>query len=499
MRVSEEHAAAVEVNRPGEAAVPERTPFLHRRGWLVRRALLAADLFGLMAAFLVAELALPGAPHDRIHPAVEVGLFALSLPFFVVTAKLQGLYDHDEERTDHTTADDLVGVFYLVTTGTWLFFATVYLFNLASPSVERLLLFWAVSIALVAIFRAGARALCRRSVSYVQNTIIVGAGEIGVLLDRKIRQHPEYGLRVVGFVDDFGGRREDPEGVDLLGGPEDLESFVHLLDVERVIFAFSRQPDWSVLDVARHLRHLDVQIDVVPRLFDLIGPNAEIHSLEALPLVGLPPATPSRSSLWLKRAVDIVGASLGLLLTAPLFAYIAVRIKRDSPGPVFFRQTRLGMNMNEFEALKFRTMYIGTSDADHREYVRRAMNRTLTAEGNGLFKLEREGDITPFGRWLRKTSLDELPQLLNVLRGDMSLVGPRPCIPYEVESFESHHFDRFLVPAGITGLWQVTARAHSTFGEALDMDVAYARGWSLGLDLRLLLLTPYRVLAGGTR
>ena len=116
---------------------------------------------------------------------------------------------------------------------------------------------------------------------------------------------------------------------------------------------------------------------------------------------------------------------------------------------------------------------------------------------NGLFKLERDDAITPFGRWLRKTSLDELPQLINVLRGDMSLVGPRPCIPYETEYFEPHHFERFLVPAGITGLWQVTARAHSTFGEALDMDVAYARSWSLGLDLWLLLRTPFAASCAG--
>ena len=234
-------------------------------------------------------------------------------------------------------------------------------------------------------------------------------------------------------------------------------------------------------------------------MFDLVGPKAEIHTLEGLALVGLPPAKPSRSSLLLKRAVDIAGASLGLLLTAPLFAYVAFRIRRDSPGPVFFRQTRLGMNMREFEALKFRTMYVDTDDSAHRDYVQAAMSRTISAQDNGLYKLERRDAITPFGRWLRRTSLDELPQLINVLRGEMSLVGPRPCIPYEMESFEPHHFDRFLVPAGITGLWQVTARAHSTFGEALEMDVAYARGWSLGLDLRLLLLTPMRLLTGGTR
>ena len=113
---------------------------------------------------------------------------------------------------------------------------------------------------------------------------------------------------------------------------------------------------------------------------------------------------------------------------------------------------------------------------------------------NGLYKLERGGEITAFGAWLRKTSLDELPQLINVLRGEMSLVGPRPCIPYETEHFLPHHHERFLVPAGVTGLWQVTARARSTFGEALDMDVAYARGWSLGLDLKLLVRTPVELL-----
>jgi exopolysaccharide biosynthesis polyprenyl glycosylphosphotransferase len=495
MRTAQEQAAAVGVGRRAGAAVSERTPFVHRRGWLVRRALLAADLLGLMVAFLVAELALPGAAHGRIEPTVEIGLFVLALPFFVVTAKLQGLYDHDEERTDHTTADDLVGVFYLVTTGTWLFFATTYVFNLASPSVERLTGFWALSIALIALFRAGARAVCRRSVSYVQNTIIVGAGDVGSLLARKIRQHPEYGLVVVGFVDDApaGGR----EG--LLGGIDDLESFVRLFDVERVIFAFAEQPDRDVLDVARHLRRLDVQIDVVPRLFDLIGPKADIYTLEGLPLVGLPPVRPSRSSLFLKRTVDVVGSVVGLLLTAPLFAFIALRIKRDSPGPVFFRQNRLGMNMEEFELLKFRTMYVDADDSAHREFIRASMDRTIAPENGGLYKLERPGEITPVGRWLRKTSLDELPQLINVLRGDMSLVGPRPSIPYAVEGYEPHHFDRFLVPAGMTGLWQVTARAHSTFGEALDMDVAYARGWSFGLDLRLLLLTPVRVFGGGTR
>ena len=160
---------------------------------------------------------------------------------------------------------------------------------------------------------------------------------------------------------------------------------------------------------------------------------------------------------------------------------------------MFFRQARLGQNMREFTTLKFRTMRVDTDETAHRDYIKSMMSSQTPARENGLYKLDREDVVTPSGRWLRRTSLDELPQLINVLRGEMSLVGPRPCIPYETENFETHHFERFLVPAGLTGLWQVTARARSSFWEALEMDVAYARGWSLGLDLRLLLRTPLQV------
>jgi lipopolysaccharide/colanic/teichoic acid biosynthesis glycosyltransferase len=150
--------------------------------------------------------------------------------------------------------------------------------------------------------------------------------------------------------------------------------------------------------------------------------------------------------------------------------------------------------MHEFEVIKFRTMYVETDPEEHRVYISTILSAHATIGENGLYKPAQEKSTTPFGRWLRRTSLDELPQLINVFRGDMSLVGPRPCIPYETEYFEPYQFVRFAVPAGLTGLWQVTARARATFGEALDMDVAYVRSWSLGLDLRLLFRTPFAVL-----
>jgi lipopolysaccharide/colanic/teichoic acid biosynthesis glycosyltransferase len=240
-----------------------------------------------------------------------------------------------------------------------------------------------------------------------------------------------------------------------------------------------------------------VQVDVVPRLYELLGTRVDVHAVEGLPLIGLPAPRWNSWAARLKRAIDIVGALSALILLAPLFAFIAWRVRRSSPGPIFFRQTRLGLRMQEFTAFKFRTMWVDTDDSEHRAYIAQTMSASAPVGTNGTYKLDRTKDVTPFGAWLRKTSLDELPQLLNVLRGEMSLVGPRPCIPYETEQFKAHHFERFLLPQGITGLWQVTARAHATFGEALDLDTAYVRSWSLGLDLRLLFRTPVQLLRGG--
>ena len=466
----------------------------HRRGWLVRRALLCADLIGLIAAFVVSEIAL-GDVFDRIHPDVAelFVFFLISLPAWVVAAKLYGLYDRDEERTDHSTTDDVVGVFHLVTVGVWVLFAGAWLTDFTYPDLTKTALFWALAILFITVARAVGRGVVRRSASYVQNAVVVGGGNVGQLIARKYLLHPEYGIRLVGVVDDEPlEQRDELAGVELWRTDELLE-LVQERDIDRVVFAFSHDSHERTLALIRGLRDLNVQIDLVPRLYDVLPPNVDVHSVEGLPLLSLRPVRISRSSRLVKRTIDIVGSSVLLLVTAPLFAFFAWRIKHDSPGPVFFRQTRLGQDMKEFTALKFRTMTDSGHDAEHREYVTSIMSSRVAVGENGLYKLERGDAITNVGRWLRKTSLDELPQLLNVFRGEMSLVGPRPCIPYETALFGPHHFERFLVPAGLTGLWQVTARSRATFVEALDLDVAYARGWSLGLDLRLLARTPLQV------
>jgi exopolysaccharide biosynthesis polyprenyl glycosylphosphotransferase len=490
---------------PSATAVGQRTleilerrrssPF-KRRGRLVRAALLMADLAGLTAAFLITELVFGNmGPHDTVSVGTETALFVVSLPIWVIVAKLYRLYDHDDERTDHTTLEDLVGVFHLVTVGTWIVIAGGWLLGLADPKLNKLLSFWLLAIVLVTGGRAIARTVCRRNLGFLQNTVIIGAGDVGQLVARKLLHHEEYGINLVGFVDgDPKELRADLGGeVPVLGAVEELPDIITRLDVERVIVAFSSDPPAKTVELVRAVRS-DVQVEIVPRLYELVGPHVKVHTVESLPLVALPTAKRFPFSIKLKRFGDIVGALAGIVLTAPFFVYAAWRIKRESPGPVIFRQERLGKGMRPFTVYKFRTMRVDTDDTAHREFIRQSMDRSQTPEGNGLFKLERDDAITPFGHFLRKTSLDELPNFFNVLRGDMSLVGPRPCLQYETEHFQQHHFERFLVPAGITGLWQVTARAHATFGEALDMDVSYARNWSLGLDLWLLLRTPMHVL-----
>jgi exopolysaccharide biosynthesis polyprenyl glycosylphosphotransferase len=459
--------------------------------------LVLADLVGLTLAFLVTQTVFgTSGSRDTALGVPELAVFVASLPVWIAIAHLYRLYDADEERTHHPTTDDIVGVFHLVTIGTWMFFGALWVTQIAHSQVAHVMTLWALAILFITSARALARAFCRARPAYVQRTVILGAGDVGQRAARKILRHPEYGLRLVGFVDAHPkSRHEELADMPLLGRPADLVEVVGEHGVERVLVAFSNDSDEEMLAAIRSLNEFDVQIDIVPRLFELVTSSVKVDGLEGLPLVELPPVRLPRSSRLLKRSLDVLLSMLGLLLTAPLFAYIALRVRLDSPGPVFFRQVRLGRDQRPFTALKFRTMRTDVDTDAHRAFIAEVMDADAARGSNGLYKLERGDAITRSGSWLRRTSLDELPQLLNVLRGDMSLVGPRPCIPYETEYFEPHHFDRFLVPQGITGLWQVTARARSTFREALDMDVAYARGWSLALDLRLLCRTPWQVLA----
>ncbi|HUP02836.1 MAG TPA: sugar transferase [Bryobacteraceae bacterium] len=210
-------------------------------------------------------------------------------------------------------------------------------------------------------------------------------------------------------------------------------------------------------------------------------------------------AAPSRLSKVIKRSMDIVGSLLALAIDLPLFVVIALAIKLTSRGPVFFRQERVGRNGRKFGFLKFRSMYVNCDDAAHREYIKKFMaGQDGCGQGNGpkaAYKLVDDPRVTRVGRFLRKSSLDELPQFLNVLKGDMSLVGPRPPLPYEVEQYRVWHRARILAAKpGITGLWQVKGRSRVKFDDMVRMDLQYASTWSVWLDIQILLQTPAAVI-----
>jgi exopolysaccharide biosynthesis polyprenyl glycosylphosphotransferase len=459
------------------------------RARLVRRTLLLSDTVSLALAFLATWALLGGGVST-----VAAASFIAALPAWWLGARFFGLYDRDLKRADHSTTEEFMSILQLMTLVVWLTYAAAQLVG-ADVSGFHLVTFWASAIPLVMVGRSATRALTRRHRAYLQNAVIVGAGDVGQLVGRKLLQHAEYGINLVGFVDaEPKERRRELAQLPLLGEPDELARIVQENRIDRVVIAFSNDRHDQLLKAISSLAALGVQIDVIPRLFEAVGQEFEVHAVEGLPLLSLAPRRTSRLSLAVKRAIDVVGATLILLTISPVLVGIALAIKLDSAGPVFFRQTRLGMGMREFTMLKFRTMSSGTEDGAHRAYMREIMDVKAAPLSNNLYKLDRSEAYTRVGRFLRRFSLDELPQLFNVLKDDMSLVGPRPCMPYETELFESHHFDRFTVPAGMTGLWQVAARARSTFREALDLDVAYVRSWSLGLDLRLIFRTPLHVL-----
>ena len=459
------------------------------RGWLVRRVLLGADVAGLTAAFLTAAELFPAAGrHDSVRPWDERVIFLATLPFWAVLARAHGLYEGDEERTDHSTADELRGVVHVVTLGTFMVMLAGWLTGRFHPTAPKLFVFWALAIVAVMGARALARSLVRRTRFYVQRTLIVGAGAVGQRIATKILQHPEYRIELVGFVDD---QPKEPapglEELTLLGRVAELQRVVREHGVERVIVAFSNDRHDVTLGLVRMLGDLDVRIDVVPRLFEAMGPKVRMHTVEGLPLAALPRVRLSRTARATKRLFDLSLSVVGLVALAPFGLLVALAIKLDSRGPVFFRQTRMGTGSQTFRIVKFRTM---VADAEARKREVSAGNKHLREGADPrMFKVPDDPRVTRVGRLLRRTSIDELPQLLNVVRGEMSLVGPRPLILEEDRHVVDWRRRRLRVKPGITGLWQVLGRDDIPFEEMTILDYRYVTSWSLLGDLQLMLRT----------
>ncbi len=475
--------------RRSAAARVQRGHRLGRRGWLLRRTLLAADAIAFAAAV---------ATVDAFHP-FSVGrpsylLFALgAFCAWVVFAQGYGLYLNDELQAARPTADDVPGVVLLVSVTAWLGLLAVHATGVADPALMVAGAFWALAIVYLVAARAVARSIMRRGFVPRERTLIVGAGRVGSEIARKLTRRSEYGLEVVGFLDDdplHDPLRPAEAGPPQLGRTSEIEDVVRTHGVERVIFAFSRLPADRQIDLFQRCMTLGIRVDIVPRMFEVIGSRMQAHDIEGLPLVGLQAPKLSRSSQLLKRTLDLALSAALLVVLSPLLAYAALRIKLESPGPVLFRQERMGGGGRRFQILKLRTMYV---DAEQRKAALSHLNKH-TESGPRMFKIPDDPRITPFGSFLRRWSIDELPQLVNVLRGEMSLVGPRPLILAEDDHVVGAGRQRLRLTPGITGLWQVLGRSDIPFREMIALDYLYITNWSLWGDVKLLARTVPRVL-----
>jgi exopolysaccharide biosynthesis polyprenyl glycosylphosphotransferase len=491
--VRQELAGLREPSAEGQELLAELPGSQHRigrRGWVIRRALLVADAAAFAATLLV--LRLTGATIAFGSPAL-LAFGVCGFCAWVLFAQGYGLYRNDEIQAARPTSDDVPGVILLVTLTSWLGMLVLGATGIAHPRLGPTAWFWASAIVLVLAARVGARSIAGSWLAPSERTLIVGAGRVGSEIAHKLARRTEYGLEVIGFLDDdplHDPLRAANGGPPQLGDTSRIEDVLRIYRVERVIVAFSRPRASEQVDLLQRCLQLGVQVDIVPRLYEVIGPRMQVHDIEGLPLVGLPAPRLSRSSWLLKRCLDVVLSLATLVLLAPLFAYIALRIRLDSPGVVLFRQERIGAKGRRFRILKFRTMHVG---ADSEKAGVAHLNKH-TEDGPRMFKIPADPRVTRFGHVLRRWSLDELPQLWNVLRGEMSLVGPRPLIPAEDEHVVGAGRHRLRLTPGITGLWQVVGRSDVPFREMVTLDYLYVTNWSLWGDVKLLARTLPRVL-----
>jgi exopolysaccharide biosynthesis polyprenyl glycosylphosphotransferase len=349
-----------------------------------------------------------------------------------------------------------------------------------------------------------AQTLARRKDINLIPTLVVGRGPEAMLCITEMRERPELGYRVIGVVESGAIDPKAPAsfgGVPVIGDFKGLPEAIRESGANEVIITDANVPGDALFEVMMRCgRRRGVEFRIAPSLFNCLPRKTEIDQIGALPMITLFREPLSSAARILKRLSDLTIASAALTILSPFWLIIALLIKLDSRGPVFYKQERVGMDGRIFLFYKFRSMRMGSDDAPHREYQQRYIagnpEANLGDREQPVYKLMTDSRVTRIGRVLRRLSLDELPQLLNVLRGDMSVVGPRPPIPYEVEAYDLWHRKRLDMKPGLTGLWQVSGRNRLPFDEMVRLDLYYIENWSLLLDLKIILRTLPVMLRG---
>ncbi len=456
-------------------------PVRARRGYVLRRVLVLADALALTACLLL-SLALAG---ERADPFADIAWAGLTLPGWVLLFKVYGLYDRDGKRISHNTVDDAPWVFHALVLGSLGLWAYSKVTPFGALTLREGFFFGVLAFVGVLGARSAAREVVRAS-SAPERVLLVGSGQVPRLLVRKMRTHPEYGLRPLGYLAEGPGEYDPLLGeIPCLGSVQDLESVCLASGTERVLLAPTLEED-ALVDLIRRTRGLEVRVSLVPHVMDVLGPSVEIDDVEGITVLGMNPPALTRSSRLLKRGMDAVTAAVCLVALAPVLVAIALAIRLTSRGPALFVQERVGRGGGQFRLYKFRTM---AQDAESRVEELKA----LSADPDWLL-LDHDPRVTRVGRFLRHTSLDELPQLWNILRGDMSLVGPRPLTSTDQANVTEWGRRRLDLTPGLTGLWQVLGRTKIPFEEMVKLDYLYATNWSLWGDVRLLIRTLPAVL-----
>jgi len=434
-----------------------------------RRVLAFADflaagavLFGLIAIFSQSEF--------------NLALLA-TLPFVVAVSKVLGIYERDELVLKKSTLDEapallqIAGMFALVT---WLIHDGVGVANLEARQVVWV---WIAMFGAMFLARAAARSIAART-SPTERCLVVGDLATMDTVARKL-SNSSVKARVIACLPVSERQPTFDEA--------SFRELVQHHEIERVIIAPVSTDAADTLELVRLVKAVGVRVSLLPRLLEVVGSSVEFDHVDGLTMLGVRRFGLTRSSRLAKRSFDFVGATVGLIAVAPLFAAIVAAIRLDSRGPVFFRQTRVGQEGRHFEILKFRSM---SADAEERKADLLHLNET-----SGLFKIGDDPRITRVGRLLRKTSLDELPQLINVWRGDMSLVGPRPLVLDEDAQVAGFDRARLALTPGMTGHWQILGSARVPMEEMVGIDYLYVANWSLWMDVKILLRTVPYILA----
>lgn len=367
--------------------------------------------------------------------------------------------------------------------------AGVALFNHQSDPAQilgRAWIFAAVYLAAGVPALAVVERRARRSGAESMPTLVVGAGQVGTQIERRLAEQPELGLRVVGYIDanPVPWSRVPDRQAPILGAPDEFAKIAEETGAEHVILTFTSSPDHVLVPLMRACEQRGIHVSLVPRMFESVNLRLSLHNIGPLPLFSLNWVDPKGWQFAIKHAVDRVVSAVLLAVLSPLLLAVAVAVRLSSPGPILYRQHRVGRDGRHFDILKFRSMRIDGKKASSDE---------LAKPGLAPGGVEGEDRRTAVGRFIRRFSLDELPQLINVLRGQMSLIGPRPERPEFVELFDEQvrrYSDRHRVRSGITGLAQVSGfRGKTSLPERVELDNYYIQNWSMGLDFKIFLRT----------